>query len=200
MSRGAPLPRPSARIEVTLYEVLPGARDLQLELTAASTQRLHERFGGLCRNQTKRSINWRESFARRGLAVDEYAFEESAPAPTALFHHFKKLDDLESGVAPCQSFEQSGDRNAILQGDVLTYEEIVPVLDAKRVASFQVDSLLLRAALVQELAGRCFLLEPAEANRACETIALPDEQVRFHFDVVRHWGERSFASFTLLGA
>jgi hypothetical protein len=109
----------------------PGAVPLRFELSDPRAGMLHARFGFFCKMESKRTANWQQSFARRGLDFNDYermrtpgkyAFRRKSPHP---------------GQPDETCFLWGGDIPANLQGEVMTYVESVPILKASRVARLE---------------------------------------------------------------
>jgi hypothetical protein len=69
---------------------------------------------------TSRRINWPQSFARRGLNCADYrALETNSSAR----YEFERTNHANLAAPMRVQFERGGDPGAILQGDLLTYQE-----------------------------------------------------------------------------
>jgi hypothetical protein len=102
--------------------------DIELPILQTRAGQCFDIFRSRWTLKPKRLINWRQSFARKGARYEEYVFVKSEFRAGQLRHVFqteKKLGEKEFFV-----LHQSGNSDALLQGEVLTFECYSPVLPA----------------------------------------------------------------------
>jgi hypothetical protein len=142
----------------------PGAVPLRFELSDPRAGALHARFGFFCKMESKRSANWQQSFARRGLDINDYermqtpgkyAFRRKSPHP---------------GQPDETYFLWGGDLQANLQGEVMTYVESVPILKASRVARLELDVARLCGLAHAKLLAEPFRLDLESVQRIAKAL------------------------------
>jgi len=106
----------------------PPAVDIELPVLNERAGPCFDVFRARWTLKPKRRINWQQSFARKGARYEEWEFLKSETRAGKLRHVFQA--ESKFGEKAFFVLEQSGDEQALLQGEVLTYESYSPMLPA----------------------------------------------------------------------